>query len=64
MPNVASGFSRTRLSRTEAVARLNALVAGMYQLTEEEFRHVLGTFPLVPIDERAAALREFQNRRV
>jgi hypothetical protein len=56
---VASGFSRPSL-----IARLNALVAGRYQLTEAEFRHVLGTFPLVPLEVREAALREFQNRRV
>jgi hypothetical protein len=57
--HVASGFSRT-----DGLARLNARVAGWYQLTEEEFRHVLGTFPLVPIEEREAAFRRFQNRRV
>jgi hypothetical protein len=69
-PTVGSGFSRTKgtvasdFSRTDALARLNALVAGMYQLTEAEFRHVLGTFPLVAGAERDAALREFQKRRV
>jgi hypothetical protein len=57
--DVASGFSRT-----SALARLNAIVADWYQLTEAEFRHVLGTFPLVPGEEREAALREFQKRRV
>ena len=36
----------------------------LYQLSEDEFAHVLGTFPLVAIDEREAALREFQKRRV
>jgi hypothetical protein len=65
---VGSGFSRTRVgsgfSRTELFARLNALVAGFYQLTTQEFEHVLGTFPLVPSADRNAALREFQNRRV
>jgi hypothetical protein len=44
--------------------RLNALVAWLYQLTEQEFAHVLGTFPLVPRQEREQALREFQKRRV
>jgi hypothetical protein len=58
-PNVVSGFSRT-----SALAKLNAVVADLYQLTEAEFRHVLGTFPLVPLEEREAALREFQSRRV
>ena len=50
--------------QTTAFARLNALVADLYQLSEDEFAHVLGTFPLVAIDEREAALREFQKRRV
>ena len=44
--------------------RLNALVAEMYQLDEREFAHILATFPLVPLEERDAALREFQKRRV
>jgi hypothetical protein len=48
----------------DALARLNALVAAAYQLSEAEFRHVLGTFPLVPGAEREAALRAFQKRRV
>ena len=56
---VVSGFSRTTL-----LARLNALVAGFYQLTGAEFEYILGTFPLVPSADRNAALREFQKRRV
>jgi hypothetical protein len=54
-----SGFSRT-----SALARLNALVADLYQLNEGEFSHVLATFPLVPLEVREAALQEFQKRRV
>ena len=44
---------------TRAYVRLNALVAQMYRLTEEEFAHVLGTFPLIDRSERDAMLREF-----
>ena len=40
-------------------ARLNALVARLYQLTRDEFAHVLATFPLVPRDERDLALSMF-----
>jgi hypothetical protein len=40
-------------------ARLQALVAGLYQLTIAEFDHVLGTFPLVPRAERDAARQQF-----
>ena len=55
--DVVSGFSRTR-----QFARLNALTAGIYQLSEAEFAHVLGTFPLVPQEERDGALAEFRKR--
>jgi hypothetical protein len=48
-----------RRSDRDAFARLNARVAELYQLTIAEFEHVLGTFPLIPLDERAAALRRF-----
>jgi hypothetical protein len=47
----------TRGHRPEAFARLNALVANLYQLTSAEFEHVLGTFPLIATKEREAALR-------
>jgi len=43
----------------EAFARLNALVARLYQLTEEEFARVLETFPIVERAERARAMEMF-----
>jgi hypothetical protein len=42
-----------------ALARLNALVARLYQLSHAEFEYVVETFPLVPREEREAALRLF-----
>ena len=42
-----------------AWARLQALVAALYQLTFGEFEYVLGTFPLIPPEKRAAVLRTF-----
>jgi hypothetical protein len=42
-----------------ALARLQARVAGLYQLTLDEFEHVLSTFPLVPEEQRREALRVF-----
>jgi hypothetical protein len=42
-----------------AAARLQALVAALYQLTTEEFAHVLSTFPLVPEETRRAAFESF-----
>jgi hypothetical protein len=43
-----------------AFARLQALVAEVYQLSREEFEHVLGTFPLVPKEVREEALAELR----
>jgi hypothetical protein len=43
----------------DAFAGLNARVARLYQLTPSEFAYVLGTFPLIPEDDRAAALARF-----
>jgi hypothetical protein len=34
-------------------------VARAYELNEQEFAHVLGTFPLVDVADREAALRKF-----
>ena len=51
-----------RLSRHRdpvAHARLQARVAALYQLTHDEFEHVLSTFPLVPQETRDAAMRAF-----
>jgi hypothetical protein len=42
-----------------ALAQLHARVAELYQLTAEEFEHILATFPLVPEGERREALRLF-----
>lgn len=40
-------------------AELQALVAALYGLAREEFEHVLGTFPLIPLSVREAALAVF-----
>lgn len=60
MPRIAA-LARL-LSRREdvsALARLNATVAHLYRFSAEEFRHVLAGFPLVPVEDRDAALRAF-----
>ena len=52
-----------QLSRREnpaAFAKLNARVAELYQLSAEEFEHVLRTFPLIEAHERNEALRLFR----
>lgn len=43
-------------------ALLQARVARLYSLTDTEFDHVLDTFPLVDITERAAAAQAFSGR--
>jgi hypothetical protein len=50
-----------RRDAAEVQAALEARVARLYQLSEAEFSHVLDTFPLVPMDERAAALQAFRT---
>ncbi|MBS1717647.1 MAG: ATP-binding protein [Armatimonadetes bacterium] len=42
-------------------AELDGLVACLYELTEEEFRHVLSTFPLVDPAVKDAALAAFRS---
>jgi hypothetical protein len=44
-------------------AELQALVAGLYGLSRDEFEHVLGTFPLIPIAVREVALAAFNALR-
>jgi hypothetical protein len=59
-----AGIARllARRPHRTAHARLNACIARMYELSRDEFAHILSTFPLVPIGERDAALKEFSNR--
>jgi hypothetical protein len=51
----------SRRPDSAGLARLNALVAELYQLTTEEFEHVLGTFPLIAAAERQQALTIFRG---
>jgi hypothetical protein len=57
---LAVRLSRHPLDRA-AAATLQARVARLYGLDAAEFRHVVGTFPLVPIEERDAALSAFAD---
>lgn len=45
--------------RAQLRAELDALVARLYGLTEDEFAHILATFPLVPDKVKADALTAF-----
>jgi Eco57I restriction-modification methylase len=58
----ALGRSLARKADPDAHARLQARVAQLYQLSRSEFAHALSTFPLVPREERDAALRVFDTQ--
>ncbi len=45
--------------RAQLRAELDGMIAHLYGLTEEEFRHILGTFPLVKEEVKVAAVRSF-----
>lgn len=42
-------------------AKLDAIVAHLYELTPTEFQHILSTFPLVPESVKTATLEAYQN---
>lgn len=42
-------------------AEIDAQVAHLYALTEPEFTHILGTFPLVAEETKSAALEAFRH---
>ena len=52
----------SRRSDVEMWARLQAIVAGLYQLSAAELDHVLDTFPLIPANERAVVRQVFASQ--
>jgi len=61
-PNHKAGVTDPA-GRAKLRAELDAMVAHLYRLTEEEFSHILSTFPLVAEEVKAAALAEFIRLR-
>jgi len=57
----AAAATLTRGHDAAVFARLNAVVARLYELSEKEMTHVLGSFPLVARAEREAMLEEFRG---
>ncbi len=47
--------------RAQLRAELDGMVAHLYGLTEEEFAHILSTFPLVAEEVKSAAMVEFRK---
>ena len=56
----ATARQLARRADPASLAHLNAHIARLYQLSREEFEHVVNTFPLIPREERDRALREFK----
>lgn len=47
--------------RAQLRAELDGIIAHLYGLTEEEFKYILTTFPIVPEETKQAALKAYQN---
>ncbi len=47
--------------RLKLRAELDAIIAHLYGLTEEEFAHILSTFPIVAQEVKDATLEEFRR---
>jgi hypothetical protein len=47
--------------RAKLRAELDGLIAHLYGLTDDEFAHILKTFPLVPEPVRSAALDAYRD---
>ena len=57
LSGLASSLARS--PSIPAAARLQAVAASLYGLSKDQFPHVLDTFPLVPSDQRKAAMQAF-----
>jgi hypothetical protein len=51
-------------ARAKLRAEIDAIVAHLYGITEEEFIHILGTFPIVKEDVKKLTLEEFRKIKV
>lgn len=63
----SASFERSRAASQqpevafELSVKLNAFVAALYQLTADEYAHVLQSFPLVPSTERSRCLEAYRG---
>jgi hypothetical protein len=55
--------SRVPVEEMEEYAQLQAICAHAYRVSAGEFEHILGTFPLIPVSVRGAALAAFNDTR-
>jgi hypothetical protein len=54
LATLARSLEKTGISDNHSYARMNAIVADLYQLSAAQYEHVLGTFPLLPESLRVA----------
>jgi hypothetical protein len=58
---LARSLEKTGMSDTNAYARMNAIVADLYQLSAAQYEHVVGTFPLLPESLRRACIEAYKD---
>jgi hypothetical protein len=63
LSSLARSLERTSMADPDYV-RLNTLVARLYGLTDDQYAHVVGTFPLLPANLRASCLRDYEDGHV
>jgi hypothetical protein len=56
---LARSLERTGIGDIPTYARLNAIVAALYQLTPEQYEHIVSTFPLLDARVRATCLASY-----
>lgn len=57
----SAGGVTDAVERARLRAEIDGMVAHLYELTEAEFTHILGTFPLVSEDVKSAALQAYRD---
>lgn len=60
---VATGWDQMGdLTLLHGRAELDGMIAHLYGLTEEEFAHILSTFPIVKQEVKSAAMEEYRKQ--
>ena len=61
MARIFANIDTDPAERARLRAELDGLVAPLYGLSEAEFTHILGTFPLVPQPVKVAAHNAYRD---
>ena len=60
--SLARSLERTGVKEgQEAYVRINTMTARLYQLTRDQYEHIVGTFPLLPESLRQACMNAFSS---